>query len=710
MTILVIVESPGKIKKIKSYLGSDYNVMASVGHIRDLTKDSISIDVNNNFNPTYDITPDKKQVVSNLRKAAKDVDEIIIASDGDREGEAIAYHLKVVLNLKDDYKRIVFHEITKSAIQKALAEPKLIDMNMFHAQQARRLLDRIVGYKLSPILRSIPNLKSKSLGAGRVQSVVTRIIVDKEKEINTFLNNDKSSTYNITGDFIINGCTFKATYINNNLIEEKTIIKQIKNVIKTHEINTFKMVKAHVDTLDKVKFIIINIKNDTKFNISNVEVSDRLKHPQQPFITSSLQQEASYKLRFPLKKTMTLAQKLYEKGLITYMRTDSPNLSNDSLGYIKKIIIEDKDLGENYYQFRQFKAKNASAQEAHEAIRPTHFNVKTLNEYQLNDTDEEKLYQLIWNRTVASQMKPAKYSDQYIVLTNITGTQFDGTSSTLIFDGYLKLYNDKNDDEDSNDNNDNVSIKINKNSKNNRVEWTKIQFKELYQNPPSRFNEPSLVKKLEGLGIGRPSTYASIITKIQEHNYIKVSNISSNVEKNVNTYILHYLKLNLTKKSTVQKLGNEKTRLVPTEDGISVTDYLVKNFPQIMDYKFTAKMETLLDDIAEGNKVWYDVLKEFYEVLREQFTILNMNIDSNYITNNNNEPNIDKINIGKHPKYGDIIYMVAKYGPVFKVNIKSKKDLFVNAGKCKPTDDNILENAIKMIDSKISYNQSQSAK
>jgi DNA topoisomerase-1 len=767
MVKLVIVESPGKIKKIKSYLGSDYNVMASVGHIRDLAKDNDSIDIANNFTPTYEITKDKITVVRNLKSATKTASEIIIASDGDREGEAIAYHLISVLGCENNYKRIIFHEITKNAILKALEKPTLIDMNMFYAQQARRILDRIVGYKLSPILKSINGIQTQSLGAGRVQSVVTRLIVDRENEINNFFNSEKSSIYNINGDFTINKIKFKGSYINYNVIDDiinldgfsynkldinkSSITKSDLGTIDSKEIISCKMVKSSVESKDQIKVIVYNIKADPCFIISSVSDNERQRHPAQPFITSSLQQEASYKLKFKLKDTMQYAQRLYEKGLITYMRTDSPTLSAESLGMIKKHILEDKSLGEEYYQFRQFKAKGQNAQEAHEAIRPTHFNIFQIDG--MEGSYEEKLYQLIWNRTIASQMKSATYHDQHIVLSNTKQIQFEGTNSVLIFDGYLRLYNDNNEDSsESNINNDgkstNSHIKINtSNLLDNKVEWKKITFKETFSNPPTRYNEPSLVKKLEGLGIGRPSTYAAIISKIQEHKYIKVGNIQG-IEKKINTYILEFSInkiITFDKKSSMQKVGNEKLKLLPTEDGILVTNYLIKNFPQIMDYKFTKRMEELLDDIAEGKKVWHDVLSEYYQVLKQQFDILGLQIENKYYkkttklnTDNlddNSESNLttdfdsdsennsesksvvkivtDKLSlpikenkieqqiIGKHPKYGDIIFMIAKFGPVFKINYKINKDLFVSAGKLKPTDANILENAIKYIDYKI---------
>jgi DNA topoisomerase-1 len=662
MSKLIIVESPGKIKKIKSLLDSSYNVMASIGHIRDLAKESISVDINDNFKPNYEILTDKKKVVSNLKKAVKDASEIYIAADGDREGEAIAFHLVDVLKIKD-YKRIVFNEITQSAINDAISNPRQIDINMFYSQQTRRILDRIVGYKLSPILKSIPNIQSTSLGAGRVQSVVTRLIVDKEQEISLFINQDSSSIYAISAEFIINNSKLSTKYISND-----------------------------VTNREEIKQIVLNIKKDPKFIIESVDIKERFKNPPQPFITSSLQQEASYKLKFQLKKTMLVAQKLYEKGLITYMRTDSPNLSNDALSYIKKYIIDDKSLGESYYQFRQFKTKNSNAQEAHEAIRPTNFNIYNLDSHNLSSTDEESLYQLIFDRTVASQMKSAKYNDQHIILNNQSDNRFEGTNSILVFDGYLKIYLETNIDSENNLANNIINI-----IPNNKIEWIKIIFKETYKNAPTRYSEPSLVKKLETLGIGRPSTYASIISKIQEHKYIKVGNVDG-IEKKIVTFTLYYDGMRFEKKSSMQRIAYEKSKLIPTPDGIIITEYLINNFEQIIDYKFTSNMEKSLDEIAEGNKIWYEILNEFYQIFSEQFIKLNIDINSQYIKSSKT----NNIDIGIHPKYGNINYVETKYGPTFKIK-KGNKDLFVKTTEIKETDQSTLELAIKLIDNKIKY-------
>ena len=592
MSKLIIVESPGKIKKIKSYLDSSYNVMASIGHIRDLSKSYNAIDYNNNFAPKYEILKDKIKVIKNLKIACNKAKEIYIAADGDREGEAIAYHLVETLNIKK-YKRIVFNEITKEAINNAIINSRKIDMNMFYSQQARRILDRIVGYKLSPILKKIEDIKTKSLGAGRVQSVVTRLIVDKENEINNYMNNIKDSIYNVSGDFIINKKKFKASY------EHYKLIELDYKISKNNHIKIYDYIKDNIKTKSDIDTLILNIKLDPIFKIFNINKIERNRNPPQPFTTSTLQQEASYKLKFSLKTTMQVAQKLYEKGLITYMRTDSPNLSKQSLIEIKNFIS--KDYGDNYYEYRQFKSKSSSAQEAHEAIRPTNINI-----INMDNSEEQKLYSLIWKRTVASQMKPAKYYDQNIIIKNSLYIKFKCTNSELIFDGYLKLYNTEILDSDS--------IIFDKNSK---ISWSTINIKEFYTNPSLRYNEASLVKKLEELGIGRPSTYANIISKIQEHEYIKISNIKG-IEKNINNYILKYKNLKIINKTTKQNIGNEQSKFIPTEDGIKITDFLIKNFPDILDYNFTSNMELLLDNIANGELIWFEVLNKFYNVFKNQ--------------------------------------------------------------------------------------------
>ena len=648
MSKLIIVESPGKIKKIKSLLDSTYNVMASVGHIRDLAHNSLSVDIENNFNPIYEILSDKKKVVQNLKLAVKNASEIFIASDADREGEAIAFHLVEVLKIRK-YKRIIFNEITQSAINTAIENYTQIDLNMFYAQQARRILDRIVGFKISPLLKSIPEIKSNSLGAGRVQSVVVKIIVDKEEEIKTFLNISTQSIYVCTGDFIIDN--------------KKFIGKYYKSSVEKMEIDQ----------------IVANIKSDPIFTLINTETKTIFKQPQQPFITSTLQQEAAIRLKFQLKKTMLIAQKLYEKGLITYMRTDSPTLSNDALNNIKRYILDNPLFGPTYYKFRQFKSKNSNAQEAHEAIRPTNFNTNNLSTYDLTDTDEERLYLLIYNRTLSTQMAPAEYSTTHILISNTTQQSFNITNSILIFDGFLKLYANANTDNDTN-----TDTKLNI----DEIKWTKISFNETFKDAPTRYNESTLVNKLETLGIGRPSTYAAIISKIQEHKYATIDNVNG-IEKKITNYILGFNGQKLTNKQTIQKIGFEKSKLIPTPDGILVNKYLMDNFSQIIQYKFTSDMETLLDEIANGTKIWHEVLNNFYQILKSQLDKIPINNTSRFI------------NIGNHSIYGEITYCETKYGPTFKIT-KGKKDIFVKTDKIINFNNNHLDLAIRLIDAKIS--------
>ena len=720
MSKLFIVESPGKIKTIKSYLGPDFIVAASVGHITCLADGLNSIDFDNNFEPTYGIDSTKKQVVKNLKTLVSKAKEVIIATDDDMEGHAISYHLVRVLGIKN-YKRVVFHEITKSALTHALSNSGLLDYNKFYAQQTRLLLDCIVGFKLSPLLKTIPNIQSKSLGIGRVQASTLRLIVENEEMIKSKLESKSNSEFVVSGQFQINSIQMKLNLTNCNIPNFHQI--KIQN-FKSNNSNFVNFDSICIDTLDKssnkhislnniidVKFVCQIIKFDSNFVLkSNPIITKRYRYPPQPFITSSLQQEASYKLKSKLAQTMSIAQKLYEKGLITYMRTDSPSLSPIILSQIKQYILNDKSMGEQYYHFRQFKSKNQHSQEAHEAIRPTHIEIYNLSTYNMSNTLEEKLYQLIWKRTVSSQMSPAEYNDQHITVTNSHNIEFTGINSIQIFDGYLKLYNDFNDD-DLNSNTNNL-IDFNKPNMTNSINWSNIKFVETFGGVPMRYSEPTLVKKLETLGIGRPSTYANIISKIQSHNYVQIAN-SEGIEKRILTLMMEnkFNQILIKSKYCKQQIGNEKQKLIPTSDGKVVIDYLTKHFYQILDYKFTAHMENLLDDIANGNRIWSDVLREYYNVLRDQFNDLGLNITNKIKFNSESNQIVEtkpKQIIGTHPKYGPIEYFEAKFGPVFKITYKISKsrakstDLFVNAGKLKPTDSNILESAIKFIDYKIS--------
>jgi DNA topoisomerase-1 len=572
---LVIVESPGKIKKIQSYLGDNFIVTASYGHIRDLIKSKDSIDVNNNFKPTYQILPDKQKVVNEMKIKHSKCSDVLIASDEDREGEFIGDSIAYVLQLKNP-KRMVFHEITKNAIMKAIKTYRSIDYNLVHAQQARRFLDRLTGFELTPILTKKLNSFST---AGRVQSVVVKLIVERENNIKNFsseLNYYLSADFNINKDII----KTKGFIIKNNKLplEGDVYITKNKNEI--------------IKILEKYKL--------SKFYFYNTFIKSTKSNPSPPFTTSSLQQEASIRLGLPIKTTMDIAQKLYEGGYITYMRTDSVTLSNDCIQQCNKYIKD--NYSDKYYQYRQYENKSKNAQEAHEAIRPTDM-------FKDGPEDEKllRLYNFIWNRTIASQMKPAEYDITYIQIIGKNGNKtneeyFEGTIKKLKFDGYLIVYN-------------NLDLE----EKNNEIKQLPLLNTELYyesiyghqetSKPKVRFDEAKLVKKSESLSIGRPSTYASIISKIQERGYVEKKNVEG-MKILLNSLILKDNIISETNKET--KIGNEKNKLVPTDSGIKVVNFLEENFTKLMNYEFTALMEEALDDIACGKKVWYNVLKEFY--------------------------------------------------------------------------------------------------
>lgn len=658
--ILVIVESPGKIKKIQSILGNNYLVKASIGHVRDLDPSGVSIDVENGFIPNYIISKDKKKVVADLRKCVKNCKEVILAADEDREGEAIAASLRDVLKLKKP-KRIVFNSITKTAILNALKNPRLINENLVKAQETRRFLDRIVGYKLSPVLWK--NVAAK-LSAGRVQSVVVKLIVDKE---DTIENLNQESYFKITGKF------HSKEDINNKLnatlyeidTKKTTDKKYVGNILKLKEI---KYVKRILKALDK---------SDFKVKLLENKISKR--SPSAPFITSTLQQEASRKFSFNIKSTMFIAQKLYEAGHITYMRTDCTNLSDDALKDCKKYIL--KNYGEEYYNKKNYLSKSKNAQEAHEAIRPTHIEKNTIS----GTPEQNKLYSLIWKRTVASQMAPAKISINNIYIKIVHQKKlpyyFLAVNESIIFEGFLKVYNIKSEDEDK-------LKKSNTNfKKSDKLEYEEIEAKEEYPKSIGRYNEANLVKKLEDLGIGRPSTYASIISKIQERRYVEKVNIDG-VEKETNIAILKSGNIKWEKGKTV--LGKEKNKLVPTSIGREVTKYLVDNFDNIMDYKFTAKLENNLDKIADGKKQWDNILKNFYDDFNPKVEDLIKNSATKSL-------NTGRL-IGKHPDNDLEIYAaVARYGPVVKL-IDGKKIKYAPIKKPKTVDNITLEEAIELLE------------
>nr|QFG73930.1 MAG: DNA topoisomerase [Megaviridae environmental sample] len=583
---LVIVESPGKIKKIQGYLGSNYIVKASIGHVQDLNPRRMSIDIVESaedqgytFIPHFEITSDKRKVVSNLRSVLSRVDEVILAADKDREGEMIAYSLAQVLDLESPT-RITFNEITKKALHEALANPGVIDMDMVNAQKTRRLMDRLVGYEISPLLGT-------GLSAGRVQSVVVRLIVEKEKEISQAIENlDSTSRFKVDAVFI------------NSETSDKIACKLIPSITSKDTTRQHLLLLAHNDIRET-------------YVINNVVEKPTFKQPPKPFITSVLQQEASHRLRMNSKKTMEVAQKLYEKGLITYMRTDSANLCDEAISTICDYI--DKTFGCDYICKRSHK-NSKSAQEAHEAIRPTDISITDESIIENNTTAEEaRLYQIIWRRTIASQMKAAEYLQQDIKIKptrtfpEIEKYAFESTCKVLIFDGFLKIYRD---DEDNNENNINELIKY---SKGTPVIMKKLKATQEFVFNKTRYSEPLLVKKLESLGIGRPSTFASIISTIQNRKYVEVKNITG-IPKDITQ-----IDVKLTQEPTLQekskqiKVGGEKARFVPTQVGIKVTDFMVDKFHDLMEFKFTSEMEKTLDDIAKGNMNWQDALNNIYD-------------------------------------------------------------------------------------------------
>jgi len=561
---LVIVESPAKAKTIEKFLGSDFQVESSYGHIADLPSKEIGVDVENGFKPKYEVSPDKKALVSKLKTLSKNAEMVWLASDEDREGEAISWHLAEELKLDvKKTKRIVFHEITKSAILKAIENPREIDYNLVNAQQARRVLDRLVGYELSPVLwRKIKG----GLSAGRVQSVSVRLIVEREREIQNF---NAVASYSIVAEFVNEaGKSFKA--------------KLPKN---------FNTKKEAEDFLNK------NI--GSQYKVADLETKPTKKSPTAPFTTSTLQQEAARKLYLPVGITMQLAQRLYEAGLITYMRTDSVNLSKDAMDAAEAEII--KSYGKEFSKPRTFANKSKGAQEAHEAIRPTDMSRHTVN----IDRDQARLYDLIWKRTLASQMSDAQLERTNVKIeANNHSEIFTASGEVLLFEGFLKVYLEGHDDDEEEQEGMLPALKVNENLVNNYITAT-----ERYSRPPARYTEASLVKKLEELGIGRPSTYAPTISTIINRNYVEKGTLEGQ-ERNYTQLTLQANKVG--EKLLKENTGSDKGKLVPTDIGTIVTDFLVKNFGNILDYNFTAKVEQDFDEIAEGNIDWAIMMQEFY--------------------------------------------------------------------------------------------------
>ena len=638
---LVIVESATKAKTIEKILGKDFKVVSCVGHISDLPVKELGVDVENDFKPKYIIPTEKKTVIRDLKKFVKDSEKIWLASDEDREGEAIAWHLYENLNLSDkDYERIVFHEITKSAIDRALNNPREIDYNLVNAQQARRVLDRLVGYELSPVLwRKV----KAGLSAGRVQSVSVRLIVEKEREIKNF---ESASSYKITAFFISNsGSTFKA------------------------ELDT----KFY--NIDEIKKFLENNINST-FKISSVDKKPAKKTPTPPFTTSTLQQEASRKLGFGVTRTMSTAQKLYEAGLITYMRTDSVTISDEAKSSIANKI--ESKYGNEYVFLRKYSNKNKSAQEAHEAVRPTDIDLEDIS----SDYDQQRLYQLIWKRTISSQMSDAKIER---TVANINSNSFTNTyiarGEVIKFDGFLRVYNEGNDDDFEEEKDILPTLNIGES-----IELSNIYSRQLYTRPPSRYTEASLVKKLEELGIGRPATYATTISTIQNREYITKGN-NEGTERIYN--VIELKNGTITESSQNEKTGSNKGKLIPTDIGMIVNDFLVDNFNEILDYGFTAEVEKNFDKIAEGNQNWTEIIKDFYK---------NFHQNVSEVKDNAERQSGEKI-LGNDPSSGRIVKVrLGKYGPIAQIgNIdEDEKPLFASLTPEQQLDSITLEEALEL--------------
>jgi len=611
---LVIVESPAKAKTISDFLGKDFLVKSSFGHIRDLSKDDFGIDLKNNYNPHYIIPQDKKNIVNELKSAAIDVKLIWLATDEDREGEAIAWHLAEVLCLPQErIRRIVFHEITHDAINHAIQNPRGIDYNLVNAQQARRILDRIVGFELSPVLWK----KVKpALSAGRVQSVAVRLLAEREREINSFM---ATSSYRVIGHFYSGKegkiYPLQAEYHGRPVTREEVL-----------------------GLLEKCK--------TAKYIITDLATKPSKKAPAPPFTTSTLQQEASRKLGFSVAQTMSVAQRLYEAGKITYMRTDSVNLSNIALAAAKKVI--ESEFGSEYSKTRNFKTKTKGAQEAHEAIRPTYINNKSIS----GNRQEQRLYELIWKRTVASQMSEALIEKTTIDISSSTLEEpFIATGEVIKFEGFLKIYFESTDDENEEQTKDLLPPL----KKGDNLEMEKIVATQKYSQSPPRYTEASLVKKLEELGIGRPSTYAPTISTIQNRGYVIKEDRHGKV-RNLTVFTL--ADNNIEELQKTELSGTEKAKLFPTDIGILVNDFLVENFGNILDYNFTANVEKEFDKIAEGKLEWTGMIDRFYPSFHDQVTETTLS-----------KPKPTGMrNLGNDPATGKPVYVkLGPFGPMVQV-------------------------------------------
>lgn len=609
---LLIVESPAKAKTIEKILGDDFIVKSCYGHIRDLPKNKIGLDLENNFEPIYEVPEEKKALVSELKKLSKNA-EVWLATDEDREGEAISWHLCEVLGLDPlKTKRIVFNEITDKAIKKAVSQPRTLDLNLVNAQQARRALDRIVGFKLSPILWQ--KLSNRNLSAGRVQSVAVRLIVEREREIQGF---ESVATYRIVAQFKADKKSFKA------------------------ELNKrFSSEKEAYELLEACKSAI--------FTVGDIQVKPTSKSPAAPFTTSTLQQEASRKLGFSVLKTMSVAQKLYESGKITYMRTDSTALSEMARDAAAKFISD--TYGEEYSHPTQYQTKNSSAQEAHEAIRPTYLDAEKVD----GTRDEQRLYDLIWKRTIASQMSKAHLEKTSVKIDISNREEIFGAEGEVIkFPGFLKVYLESTDDDEEEESSDMLpAMKVNQN-----LTYTQLEARQRYSQPPARFTEASLVKRLEELGIGRPSTYAPTISTIIQRGYVK-KETKEGSPRDIITLNLSATDQDIKKKIVQESTGSLKGKLVPTDIGILVNDYLIEHFDRVMEYSFTANIEKDFDRIAENQVDWVKVIQSFYEPFHKE--VENSSAQKEKVTGERH--------LGVDPVSGKpVIARIGRFGPMIQI-------------------------------------------
>ncbi|MEA3404921.1 MAG: type I DNA topoisomerase [Pseudomonadota bacterium] len=609
MTNLVIVESPAKAKTIEKYLGKGFTVRSSYGHIRDIQKKGMGIDLENGFIPSYEISPDKRKNVTELRKLTKEAETVWLATDEDREGEAIAWHLAEALKLDiNDTKRIVFHEITKPAIQKAIAEPRKVDMDLVEAQQARRILDRIVGFELSPILWK--KIRT-GLSAGRVQSVAVRLIVEREREVDAF---ESTSVFRVQGTL--------------NLLDDSGKELGLLEVKRTAAFDSEEKATAFLEAVSKANLSVLSL-----------EEKPAKRSPKAPFTTSTLQQEASSKLGFSVKQTMMVAQRLYESGKITYMRTDSVNLSELAIDQAKDVIS--KEYGSDYSHSRRYKTKNADAQEAHEAIRPTDFGMKTVE----GERNEQRLYQLIWRRAMASQMADAqlKRTTVDIGIDLLPGDKFTAKGEVVVFDGFLKAY----DLDDKNEDGLLPPMKIGQ-----ALSVAELIGRESFSRPPARYNEASLVRTLEEMGIGRPSTYAPTIDTVQQRGYV-VKEDREGKEREYRQITLNPEKL--LAETLTEMAGSEKNKLFPTDIAGIVTNFLVKHFGDVLDYQFTAKVEDKFDTIAQGDIQWQVMLDEFYKQFHPKVVAAE--------DVSREEAGQARL-LGEHPKNGKPMFVkIGRFGP-----------------------------------------------